>query len=148
MTWNLWNIISTETLQLSKSLLFRSTQIKYIVSPSDTLRILASLLRPLGLRPRMALTIMDIRLLIRNQDLISPHKLEVQAREKNKWAWVSSSCRQNTQKAFIEAKWSRSFVFILPNTVSQRMKLYLGIDQGSQTILSQVTLAPWALRKS
>ena len=72
-----------ETLELSKSLLFRSPHIKYIVSPSDTLLILASLLHPLGLRPRMTLTI-GTYILICNQDLISPHKLEVQTQEKNK----------------------------------------------------------------
>jgi hypothetical protein len=66
---------------IKKNLLFRS---KYTVSPSDTLRILASLLHPLGLRLRMVLTIVDVHILICNQDLIFPHKLEVQAQVKNK----------------------------------------------------------------
>ena len=130
-----------------KTLLFLTSQRRYIVIARETLLILNSILHRWAYSPRIALFKVNILLPIRSQDLILANKPLVQTQAKNKWPWDSSPCLQKTQAGSKGMNLNRSRVRSLPRIASQRMKLCLGRDHYSQTTRFHETTDPTGRKK-
>ena len=112
------------------------------------LRILPTVLFPVQQSPQMALFMVDICLFMRSHDFVIYHKTEVQWQAKNRWLQDSSSSRQKTQLGSVCRNRSLSRVRSFPIKANHRIKLYPGIDQGSQTTFAEETGVPLSRRKS